>query len=294
MAAADAACYFAKEMGRNRVHLHRADDQELAMRRGQVEWVSRIHDALDHGRFELYAQSMVPLAGASGDSLHFEVLLRMKTDEGKYVPPSTFIPAAERYHLMLLIDRWVVRTALALLANNKRSSVALASINLSGPSISDEKFLTFLMEQLDSSAVRAETLCFEITETAAVSNIARAARFICALRERGCKFALDDFGSGMSSFTYLRNLPVDFLKIDGNFVRDIQHDRVSHSMVHAINNIAHDMGMTTIAEYAENADIVALLRECGVDYAQGYGIGRPRPLKDLLAAGSPRNLTLVA
>jgi EAL domain-containing protein (putative c-di-GMP-specific phosphodiesterase class I) len=210
----------------------------------------------------------------------------MLDENGKLVPPMAFIPAAERYNLMPAIDRWVLRMALATLsrirADSARDQVDLCAINLSGASIGDERFLEFVREQLERFTVPHHTICFEITETVAIANLDKAARFIRELKELGCRFSLDDFGAGMSSFAYLKHLPVDFLKIDGGFVKDMADDPIDRAMVEAINNVGHVMGKQTIAEFVDSDRVIAALREIGVDYAQGYGVAQLRPFEPAL------------
>lgn len=276
LSTADAACYMAKDKGRNRVWVHQDDDHEAARRQGEMEWVSRIMRAFDENRFVLYFQRVVPLAGTSADMPYREVLVRMIDEKGQLVPPMAFIPAAERYGVMNTVDRWVVKTAFDWLAEHPADEGL--SINLSGQSLGDDGFLNFVEEQLRATRLSPRRLCFEITETAAIANWNRATHFIAALRVLGCRFALDDFGSGMSSFGYLKSLAVDFIKIDGAFVRDMIDDEVDYAMVEAVNRIGHVMGIRTTAEYVENDQILEKLRELGVDFAQGFGIHAPEPL----------------
>ncbi len=275
---ADAACYTAKDLGRNRIHIYLADDSAMNKRHGEMDWYTRLYSAITQNRLVLYTQNIVSLTGQDHYHDHVEILLRLINEEGNIVPPMAFIPAAERYGLMPEIDRWVIRTAFAHIAGLEHGTSSLFSINLSGASLNDEKTLSFIFEQLTTSGVYAENICFEITETAAIINLLNARAFIIALRSKGCKFSLDDFGSGMSSFSYLKHLPVDFLKIDGCFITDIVNDNVDAAMVDAINNIGHVMGLQTIAEFVENERILIKLREIGVDYAQGYGVGYPVPI----------------
>lgn len=281
--AADAACYMAKEEGRNRVHIFRPDDDALARRRGEMEWVRHIHTAIEESRFCLYRQKILSLNSKIDDELdRFEILLRMRDEDGSLVTPDQFIGAAERYNLMPAIDRWVLSNTLQWLshAQNRQPAIGHCSINISGFSVTDATFYSFIHEELKKYQVPPEIICFELTETAAISNLVRAADFMQKVRELGCKFALDDFGSGMSSYGYLKKLPVDFLKIDGEFVRDIVTDEVSLAMVRSINEIGHVMGKRTIAEYVENQQIITVLKVIGIDYAQGYEIEKPRPLME--------------
>jgi diguanylate cyclase (GGDEF)-like protein/PAS domain S-box-containing protein len=290
LSAADAACYVAKDEGRNRVHIHQGADDVAALRTGEMRWVQRIKHALEENRLILYHQPIAALQGQAY-AVHAEILVRMLDEDGELVPPMSFIPAAERYNLMTDIDRWVVRTTL----NTLQASILCAApgtctiaINLSAQSLCDDEFLPFVLHEFDCHHIDPQHLCFEITETSAIGNLARAVHFITTLRARGCRFALDDFGSGLSSFGYLKNLPVQYLKIDGSFVRDIEHDPMDLAMVEAINQIGHVAGMQTVAEYVENAAIREKLRKLGVDYAQGYGIARPEPLHLLTQRQLPR------
>ena len=280
--AADSACYVAKDAGRNRIHVYAEDDPALAQRYGVMEWVSRIEHALQHDHFVLFAQRIMRLDGVPESGLHFEFLLRMQGEPGTLVSPGQFMPAAERYHLAARVDRWVVSHALQWVAQHQ-DRVGQCSINLSGQSLGDSAFMAFVLQSLAHSSVHCDKLCFEITETAAISNLQAAHLFIETLRARGCKFSLDDFGSGLSSFAYLRNLPVDVLKIDGQFVKDIATDPVSLAMVKSIHEIGCLMGKQTVAEFVETEAILALLRGLGVHYAQGYAVGYPMPLEQLLA-----------
>jgi two-component system CheB/CheR fusion protein len=280
MSAADAACYIAKDMGRNRVHIHLADDDEVAKRQGEMRWVTEIQSAIEEGRLFLYRQSIIPLSTEDRDMDHFEILLRMRDRDDRDVPPGAFIPAAERFALMPMLDRWVIRNTLSWLegAESRGQRLGLCSINISGHSLADDGLKEFILKQLELHNIPANKICFEITETAAVSRLDQAIHFIGEMRELGCRFALDDFGTGMSSFAYLKNLPVDFLKIDGSFVRDLLEDPVDHGMVESINQIGHLMGLKTIAEYVENDKVRKRLNEIGVDYVQGFGVAIPEPL----------------
>ncbi|KRD24232.1 hypothetical protein ASE39_24050 [Acidovorax sp. Root267] len=282
--AADSACYVAKDGGRNRIHVYAENDPALAQRYGVMEWVSRIEHALQHDRFELFGQPITRLGPAHGSQphgLHCEILLRMRTADGQLVSPGEFMPAVERYHLAARVDRWVIKNALAWMAEHQ-DRVELCCINLSGQSVGDAAFLSQVLQAMDQTPVRCDRLCFEITETAAMGDLAAANRFFQALRARGCQFALDDFGSGLSSYAYLRELAVDTLKIDGQFVKNMADDPVSFAMVKSIHEIGCLMGKKTVAEFAESQAIVDLLTGLGVHFAQGYALGRPAPIDELL------------
>jgi diguanylate cyclase (GGDEF)-like protein/PAS domain S-box-containing protein len=282
LSAADAACYVAKDGGRNRVHEYEIDDTLVAERYGEMQWIHRIHRAFEDKRFRLFYQLIQPLGGEGAPrDLLCEVFIRMLDRAGGVIEPSAFIAAAERYHLISSIDRWVVKTALAALADAQKrewSRPVLFAINLSGQSLGEEGFLGFVVEELERSGVDSRRICFEITETAAISKLDSAMRFISALKAKGCRFILDDFGSGLSSFAYLRDLQVDFLKIDGEFVQNMMEDRVKRAMVESINQIGHVMGLQTIAEWVESRQTLEALKEMGVDYAQGFWLCRPQAL----------------
>jgi len=286
LSAADSACQAAKEAGRNRVYSFQENDIDLMRRRREMQWAARINNALEESRFELFRMTIQPLQKAETGA-HYELLLRMKDETGKIVSPDNFIAAAERYGITPAIDRWVIENALRWLVSeaDERERLALCSINLSGQSLGDDKFLPFVIEQFHRSGIDASKICFEITETAAIASFSQANRFIQALKELGCKFALDDFGTGLSSFGYLKHFPVDFLKIDGSFVKEILHDPIDREMVRSINEIGHLTGKQTIAEFAENEEIINMLRSLGVDYAQGYGISAPQRIVRIAANG---------
>jgi len=285
LSAADSACYVAKDLGRDRIHIYQQDDKELAQRQGEMQWLPRIREALENNRFSCYCQRILPLGQAGKGSERYEILVRMKDEEGGIVPPMAFIPAAERYHLMPNIDRWVIQSVFSFLHKYQKNNSDVPqswAINLSGQSICDDDFLNFIVAQIKDSGIDPSIICFEVTETAAVKNLSRATEFITILKKLGCRFSLDDFGSGLSSFTYLKNLPVDYLKIDGSFVKDMLEDEIDFAMVKSINQIGHTMGLQTIAEFVENEDALEKLRLIRVDYGQGYGIHVPQPLDDLL------------
>ncbi|HTI47365.1 MAG TPA: EAL domain-containing protein [Casimicrobiaceae bacterium] len=293
LSAADAACYIAKDKGRNRVQVWSSESDELAVRHGEMEWASRLHGALERNRFCLYAQPLQAVRRESGHTRYTELLLRLTDDNGEIVPPMSFIPAAERYHLMPAVDRWVVATAFGIMAQYAEAglldSLGICAINVSGASLSDDEFLDYVQQQFVHHRIPHAAVCFEITETTAVTSLNKAVEFMTALRGCGCRFALDDFGVGVSSFTYLKHLPVDFLKIDGAFVKDLLQDPVDRAMVEAINRIGHLMGKLTIAESVENTATLEALRGIGVDYAQGFGIAAP----ERFAAPSATRLRLV-
>ncbi|MEO1582647.1 MAG: EAL domain-containing protein [Pseudomonadota bacterium] len=284
LSAADSACAAAKDAGRNRVHSYHENDIDMMRRRREMQWAARINTALEENRFELFRQTILPLQEAD-QGAHFELLLRMRDENGALVSPELFISAAERYGITPNIDRWVIRNALRWLVSeaDERARLSLCSINLSGQSLGDEKFLPFVIEQFQTSGITPEKICFEITETAAIQSYAQANRFINSLKELGCQFALDDFGTGLSSFGYLKHFPVDYLKIDGSFVKEILHDPIDREMVRSINEIGHLTGKKTIAEFAENPEIINMLRGMGIDYAQGYGVSEPQKLLQAIA-----------
>lgn len=285
LSAADMSCYAAKDAGRNRYHLYREDDTSLIRRHGEMKWVSRIHEALRDNSFVLYQQKMLAVDSSSELPTNFEFLIRLKEND-TIIAPGAFIPAAERYNLMTIIDRWVISEAFKFIVKISEANPSLKDsiyfLNLSGTSLSDEAFFDFLREQFREHALSAEHICFEVTETAAITNLASTVEFIKQLKLLGCKFALDDFGAGLSSFSYLKNLPVDYLKIDGGFVRDMLDDPMDAAIVAAVNNIGHVAGLKTVAEFVENTEIMQALAEIGVDYAQGYALQKPRPVEELL------------
>ncbi|MEH6616499.1 MAG: EAL domain-containing protein [Porticoccus sp.] len=284
LADADEACYIAKDNGRNRIHVYDPEDIEINQHHGEMQWVPRINQALENDQFCLYVQDIVSLDDSDG--WHCELLIRMFDESGNMIQPSEFLPSAERYDLISKIDRWVIENAFRALASHPEflHQINFCSINLSGQSITEDHILDFIISQLHDTGIEAEKICFEVTETAAISNLSVAINFISTLKDLGCRFALDDFGSGLSSFAYLKNLPVDYLKIDGLFVKDMTVDTISHAMVKSINDIGQVMGMQTIAEFVESDEIKGMLMDIGVNYAQGYGIGRPQPFDEVLSS----------
>jgi EAL domain-containing protein (putative c-di-GMP-specific phosphodiesterase class I) len=280
---ADAACYAAKEKGRNRVHIFRPNDEELTLRQGEMLWVEKIQDAIQKDKFCLYGQLIIPIADIA-EGLHFETLIRYKDEQGNLIPPGAFLSAAERYNIASELDRWVINHLFSWINKNEYflEQLSLCSINLSGLSLSDETMQNFIVEMFEKYNIPFNKICFEITETAAIANLTNATKFIAYFKNKGCSFSLDDFGSGLSSFAYLKNLPVDFLKIDGLFVKDILEDKIDLAMVRSINEIGHIMNKKTIAEFVENDEILSSLKLLGVDYAQGYGIKKPVPLDELM------------
>ncbi|MCK4705596.1 MAG: EAL domain-containing protein [Gammaproteobacteria bacterium] len=275
---ADAACFAAKDNGRNCIQVYEPGNIELARRHGEMQWVSRITEALEEDRFTLYCQSIMPLNETAPK--HVELLIRMLGKDGKVISPMAFIPAAERYNLMQDIDHWVIRSSFAQihkLSHDGSTDNVVFNINLSGASLGQENLPLYIRSQLDEYDISAGSICFEITETAAISNFDQAMQLIKNLREIGFLFALDDFGSGLSSFGYLKNMPVDFLKIDGQLIEGIESDPIAYGMVEAIHRVGQIMGIKTIAEYVSNETILEKLRLLGVDYAQGYTISKPQP-----------------
>jgi diguanylate cyclase (GGDEF)-like protein/PAS domain S-box-containing protein len=280
MSAADVACYSAKDSGRNRVQLYKPDD--MPERHREMHWVSKLARARDESRFELFYQPIVPIQPKPQQREHFELMLRLRDESGTIVAPAEFIPAAERYNIMPSIDRWVVRQALDRVVHRMQSGVKpfTVAVNLSGTSLNDERFLEFLIAELNAGQLAPGAMCFEITETAAIENLSNVVYFMRELKTRGCHFALDDFGSGLSSFMYLKTLPVDYLKIDGQFVENVTRDPVDRSMVAAISQIGNAMGIQTIAERVESPEVLAELGRLGIGFAQGFYIAKPRSTRE--------------
>ncbi len=287
---ADAACYAAKEQGRNRSRLSNHSDRELVRRHRSMEWAARINDALERDRFRLYCQPISPIGKLGGSTAHFEILVRMVDENGDLLLPGAFLPAAERYNLMTRIDRWVVSRALRWLVSHPAilERVEICAVNLSGSSLGDDSFHRFLKKIFGDTGAPCEKLCFEITETAAISDLDSASRLIDAMKRLGCRFALDDFGAGLSSLAYLKTLQVDYLKIDGSFVRDLLAAPVDWAMVKSINDMGHVMGKKTIAEFVDSEEIAEALRDLGVDFAQGYAVGQPVPINEFFGLPAAR------
>ncbi|MBP1204772.1 diguanylate cyclase (GGDEF)-like protein/PAS domain S-box-containing protein [Duganella sp. 1411] len=285
LAAADEACYMAKDEGRNRIHVYSESDATLARRHSEMMWVPRLNEAIEHDGFALYA---MPIAGLRGSGLaHEEILLRLKDGAGDLIRPDRFIPAAERYHMMPMLDRWVIgalcrHIGAAAAATGDAGAApgapAMYSVNLSGPSMNDDTLQQFIIDQFVDNHVDPARICFEITETAAIRNLPKAQDLMSRLKLLGCRFSLDDFGSGLSSFGYLKSLPVDFLKIDGSFIRDIAQNPVHRAMVEAIHKVGQVIGIQTIAEFVEDTTTLDVVNNIGIDYAQGYAVGRERAL----------------
>ncbi|MFZ0550296.1 MAG: EAL domain-containing protein, partial [Steroidobacteraceae bacterium] len=278
MSAADIACYAAKDEGRNRVHLYEADGTSHPRHR-EMHWVARVTRAAEENRLELYFQPIRPIA--RGGAAFHELTVRLRDDDGRLVAPGEFIPAAERYNVMSVIDRWVVQRAIERLKASDLAALPLLAVNLSGTSLNEQSFIDFVLQQV-GDATLARALCFEITETAAVTNLSNATFVMRELKARGCKFALDDFGTGLSSFMYLKTLPVDYLKIDGQFISHVADDAVDRSMVEAICKVGGALGIETVAECVESQAVLDELQRIGVDYAQGYYLARPEPIERLL------------
>lgn len=290
MAAADTACYSAKENGRNRIEKYHEDSKLLSNRRQEMRRIDDIRLAIEANGLELYGQKIQPLPGTFDEQAFVEVLVRMRHADGKLLLPTAFIPVCERYNLMPELDKWVIETVLQLFAStqpNDSTRQLACSINVSGQSISNPGFVDAITSVIERSSIPSGTLCFELTETAAIANMSTAFEFINRVRALGCRFSLDDFGSGLCSFSYLKNMPVDYLKIDGSFILDICHDPVDHAFVDTIHRIGEMMDIQTIAEYVETPEILERVIEIGISYAQGFEIDIPRPLAEFSAMAHP-------
>lgn len=283
LSSADVACYAAKDAGRNRVHIYEPSDEAVSERYGQMHWTARISKALNENRFQLYQQPIVGVSTNNRD--HLEILLRMIDEDDNVIPPGAFMPAAERYGLMPEIDRWVISEVFKFMGRNDPADPVTGTdrvfaINLSGDSINDGALLDYVLQEKEKYNISLTNICFEITETVAISNLSKATIFINKLKNYGCQFALDDFGSGLSSFAYLKNLPVNYLKIDGSFVKDVSRDEIDRAMVESIQQIGEVMSLRTIAEHVEDESTLKVLEEIGVDYVQGFHLGRPEAIED--------------
>ena len=295
MSAADSACYIAKEAGRNQLQIAHMGDRRLQERHGEMQWASRLTRALEKDQFTLYFQPIIPCANKSRHYTYLEILVRLIDDDGTVIAPGAFLYAAEKYNMVSSIDRWVIENSMAWLAETEKSDgrPITISINLSGQTIGSPDMLKFIIDKMEETGAPAEQIIFEVTETAAIENITSATSFMLTLRGCGFRFSLDDFGSGLSSFTYLKKLPVDFLKIDGAFVRDILSDPVDYAMVRSINELGQLLGKETIAEFVETTGLADELERMGVNYVQGYAFAKPRPLINHTQNQAPR-LVLVS
>ena len=290
MSAADSACYIAKESGRNQVQIAHMGDRRLQERHGEMQWVARLNAALEQDRFVLYYQPVIPCAKKTPGRKHLEILVRLIDHDGTIISPVSFLPAAEKYNLVTNIDRRVIEHSFKWLAENSggNNQTITLSVNLSGQAIGSPDMLKFILDMAEATGAPPEQVIFEVTETAAIANITAATSFMLTLRGCGFRFALDDFGSGLSSFTYLKKLPVNFLKIDGVFVRDIQSDPVDYAMVKSISELGHLLGKETIAKFVETIELSDELRKMGIDYVQGHAFGRPQPLNNFVQSQTPR------
>lgn len=278
LAAADTACYAAKDKGRNRIEIYHMDSTRLSERRQEMRRVQDISQAIEQDNLILYCQKIIPTNKTAKQTPFYEILLRMQNDEGEIISPMSFIPTAERYNLMSSLDKWVIGKVLSALSDYKRRGIGpdiMLSVNISGQSISNDQFVDYVTKAIEGTDFYPQSLCFELTETVAIANMTVAIGFIQRLRKLGCKFALDDFGSGLSSFTYLKNMPVDYLKIDGSFIKDICHDSIDLAFIESIQRIARMMNLQTIAEFVETSEILQKIREIGITHAQGYEIEYP-------------------
>ena len=290
MSAADSACYIAKESGRNQVQIAHMGDRRLQERHGEMQWVARLNAALEQDRFVLYYQPVIPCAKKTPGRKHLEILVRLIDHDGTIISPVSFLPAAEKYNLVTNIDRRVIEHSFKWLAENSggNNQTITLSVNLSGQAIGSPDMLKFILDMAEATGAPPEQVIFEVTETAAIANITAATSFMLTLRGCGFRFSLDDFGSGLSSFTYLKKLPVNFLKIDGVFVRDIQSDPVDYAMVKSISELGHLLGKETIAKFVETIELSDELRKMGIDYVQGHAFGRPQPLNNFVQSQTPR------
>lgn len=290
MSAADAACYIAKESGRNRVQIAHLGDRRMQQRQGEMQWASRLKRALADDRFTLYYQPIIPCAGGNSRERHIEILLRMIDEDGTLTRPGAFLPAAEKYNLATHIDRWVISRVMEWQAQHSTTAhpPPTITVNLSGQTLRNHAMLKFIIEQAERTGVSPKYIVFEITETKAITSMPSTTNFMLTLRGCGFRFSLDKFGSGLSTFTYLKKLPIDYLKIDGTYIRDILADPVDYAMVRSFNELGQLLGKETIAEYVESLDIADELRRMGVNYAQGCAYATPAPLSNFVQAFAPR------
>ena len=290
MNAADSACYLAKESGRNQVQIAHLGNRRLQVRHGQMQWLSRLNTALAENRFTLYFQPIVPCASTTRHDKHVEILLRMIDEDGSIIAPGIFFPTAEKYDMSQDLDRWVIEHAMAWLAGESAGSnwPIRMTINLSAGSVGNQAMVNYIIEQAGLNAIDPARVCFEMSETSVTANLTAATSFMLTLRACGFRFSLDDFGNGLSSFTCLKKLPVDYLKIDGALVRDFMFDPVDRTMVRAINELGHLLGKQTIAKYVESLEVVDELKKIGVDHVQGYFYSQPQSLDDFAQVMGPR------
>jgi Amt family ammonium transporter len=284
--AVDSACYLAKESGRNCIRMYSDGDDTIIERKGQERWIQHFDKAINRDELVLYAQPIISLAKDKPKRTSLEVLVRMLDDDGSIIPPNAFLPAVERYDRAYKLDRWIIERVFQYISADRKyaQNFTKISINLSGQSVAEDELLPFIQEKTREYEIDSRRICFEITETAAIANLRTAIDLIEQLKADGFLFALDDFGSGLSSFAYLKTLPVDFLKIDGIFIKDMHTDKVNYAMVKAIHDMSVVLEKQTIAEYVENEAVVELLTEIGVDYGQGFHLGRPEPIENFLAS----------
>jgi len=290
LSAADSACYLAKESGRNQVQIAHLGNRRLQLRHGQMQWLSRLNSAITDNRLTLYFQPIVPCASTNRHDKHIEILLRMVDDDGSIITPGVFLPTAERYNLARNLDRWVIEHAMAWLAGESACNhwpIRIA-INLSAQSVGDQAMVTFIVDQAAANGINPAHVCFEISEAAVSADLTTATSFMLTLRASGFRFSLDDFGNGLSSFTYLKKMPVDYLKIDGAIVRDFMFDPVDRTMIRAINELGHLLGKQTIAKYVESVEVLDELKKMGVDHIQGYVYSEPQSLEDFTQVLGPR------
>jgi len=290
MSEVDIACYAAKDMGRNQLHVHELTDVQVKRMHKELSWVADIQNSLKDNRFKLYVQPIFTVIGKQPEIRMYEVLLRLKDDEGNISSPGNYIPAAERFGLMRDVDQWVIEQVVRTLHEIGDTRDICLFVNLSANTLSDKSFCAHILQLIAEYKIDGNSICFEITETAAIRNVRQAVDFMTALKQSNCFFALDDFGTGMSSFSYLKDLPVDYLKIDGSLVIDIHSNNINHAMVAAINEVGNVMNIKTIAEHVENEVTLKRLDEIGVNFVQGFHFGLPKPITSLTLSRPARTL----